>query len=420
MVPASSNPYEWNRGYLGEKADFMSGGGALQTQLWITQDTYDWLFRKLVLKDPTAKGKRSVIGESETENRFISFSGFITKDNAVELDPWETYWDYAALEDSTGEYMVQAVDASGTVLASSEFDVQFFQVSTGRDLDSVYFDGLANFPESTAKFRIVKGGEVLAEIPVSSSDPVVSGVTPLSSTIMDGIQTITWSAVDAEGAPLTYSVSFNHDAADPESPWVILADGLDTQSFEQDFSLLEGDTGTHAKIRVTASDGLRSGYSESAYFTVHPKAPEVFINDLPENSELNDETGIAFSASVFDVHDQSFDQANIRWTSSLSGSLGTGSEILVKELAVGIHTITVTATNSAGLSGSDTVEVEVTEDAGSSQNSSGGMCFIETAYSGTQTDAWIMLPAVLTAFLILKKKTGFLLAKLLERINILE
>lgn len=378
MVPASSHPYDWERGYLGEKADFMSAGGALQTQLWITPDNYDWLYRKLVLKDPAARSASYLLSEADGENRFISFSGSITKDGDVELDPWETYTDNATLEDTAGTYTFQALNNSNTVLASSEIIVHFFSVHPPKELDMVRFEGVANFPEGTTKFRIVKESEVLKELSVSSSEPVVSNVTPLVSTTIDGLYNITWTANDPEGSALTYTVSYNPDATDSQSPWIILADGLQTSSWEEDFSLLPG--GSHAKIQITASDGVLSEYAQSAFFVVPPKAPEVYMGELPDDDFLIEDCGITLSADVFDLQDKTFPQDNIRWTSSISGEIGTGYEILIKDLPLGTQTITVTATNSLGLSDSDSVTLEVSEDTeGGGGGSSGGLCFMSSA-----------------------------------------
>ena len=378
QVAASAHPYEWNRGYLGEKADFMSAGGAWQSQLWITQDNYDYLFGKL--NDSTAKGVSRILGESATENRFVSYSGIISKTGEVELDPWESYTDTATLIDTTGEYMVKALDATDTVLASSAFTVQFFSVHPPRDLDRVYFEGVVSFPEGTAKFQILKGIEVLKELSVSATKPTVSNVTPTASVIIDSSYDITWTASDSEGGPLTYTVSYNPDTTNADSPWIILADEIDTKFWEEDFGYLPG--GSHARIRVTASDGILCGSAQSASFVVPTKSPEVFIGDLPAEGSYIEGNGITLSVDVFDLQDESFDESSIKWTSSISGNLGTGFEILIKDLPLGTQIIKVTATNSVGLSDSDEVSIEVS-DGGSSDSGGGkgGLCFLTTASS---------------------------------------
>jgi hypothetical protein len=402
QVEPSAHAYEWSRGYLAEKADFMSGGGAYQTQLWITPDNYDWLYRKLVSKDPTIRAASFIRSETETENRFVSFSGLITKDDDVELDAWETYMDAASMSDNEGTYMVQAVNASNAVLAHSAFTVQFFNLQPPREVNIVHFSGVVNFPVGTTKFQVVKDGAVLEEVSVSASAPVVSSVAPQTSTSIDSSYTITWSANDSETTSLTYTISYNSDVTDSESPWIILADGLETKSWEEDFGLLPG--GSHARIRVTASDGVLCGSAESALFSVPLKAPEVFINEQTAEDDYTENSGITLSADVFDLQDDPFNMEKIKWTSNIEGDLGTGTEILVKDLPAGLNIITVTATNSAGLSNSDSVSIEVAEDADHSGGN--GLCFIATASSGDSLHHEGLLKSVFREVFSLKGRIG--------------
>ena len=267
QVAASDHPYETTgRGSLAEMADFMSEGGAWQKQLWITKDNYDWLFRRLVKQEPGLKDRSLVMGASETPQRFLSFSGTLSQTDAVTVDPWKSYTDTVVLADSTGPLMVQAVDGAGTVVASTAFTVQFFTVHPPRTLTEAPFEGVVNFPAGTVKFQVVKDGRVLAEVPVSANQPTVSGVTPRSTTTLNGPYTIAWTGNDPDGNQLIYIVEYNPDATDPSSAWMILADGLGTTSWTEDFSQLPG--GSHARIRVTAYDGALYAAAESAEFAV--------------------------------------------------------------------------------------------------------------------------------------------------------
>jgi len=375
QVAASDHPYEaTGRGSLAEMADFMSEGGPWQKQLWITKDNYDWLFRRLVKQEPGLKDRSLVVGASETPQRFISFSGTLSQTDAVTLDPWKSYTDTVTLVDSTGSLMVQAVDGAGIVVASTAFTVQFFMVHPVRALTEAPFEGVVNFPAGTVKFQVVKDGRVLAEVPVSANAPIVSGVTPRSTTTLNGPYTIAWTGNDPDGNTLTYTVEYNPDATDPLSTWMILADGLETASWTEDFSQLPG--GSHARIRVTAYDGALFAAAESAEFSVPLKAPEVFLDELPWGANYQEGGDILLTADAFDPQDGWLSDDRIRWTSSISGELGYGSELLARNLAAGRHRITVTATNSAGMSSSDTVEVLV----GSTGSSK---CFIATAAFGS-------------------------------------
>ncbi len=382
QVSASDHPYDvTGRGILPEMADFMSASGAWQSQMWITKDSYDWLFRRLVRQEAGLTKVSRVVATSASTQRFVSFSGTLSNTDTVEINPWKSYTDTVTLSDSTGSLMVQAVNLAGTVLASTSFTVQFYMVHPPRTLTNAPFEGVINFPAGTVKFRIVKNGAVLAEVPVSDHAPTVAGVTPQTTTTLTGAYTINWTGNDTDGNNLTYTVEYNPDVTNASSGWMILADGLETSSFAQDFSRLPG--GNHAKIRVSAYDGVLFGEAESAEFVVPLKLPEVTIDELPWGTVYNPGDDILLTVDAYDPQDGSLPDDKIRWTSDISGELGYGSELIVENLEEGRHTITVTATNSAGLSSRAAITVQVGSSSGS------GHCFVATAAFGSYLHPYV-------------------------------
>jgi len=382
QVSASDHPYDvYGRGILPEMADFMSAGGAWQRQMWITKDNYDWLFRRLVRQEAGLTKASRVVAASASAQRFVSFSGTLSNTDTVEINPWNSYTDTVTLSDSTGSLMVQAVNNTGTVLASTSFTVQFYMVHPPRTLTNAPFEGVINFPAGTVKFRIVKNGAVLAEVPVSDHAPTVAGVMPQTTTTLTGAYTINWTGNDTDGNNLTYTVEYNPDVTNASSGWMILADGLETSSFAQDFSQLPG--GNHAKIRVSAYDGVLFGEAESTEFIVPLKNPEVTIDELPWGTTYNPGDDILLTVEAYDPQDGSLPDDKIRWTSDISGELGYGSELIVENLEEGRHTITVTATNSAGLSSRASITVQVGSSSGS------GHCFVATAAFGSYLHPYV-------------------------------
>jgi hypothetical protein len=174
---------------------------------------------------------------------------------------------------------------------------------------------------------------------------------------LKGDYTIQWTATAPEGATLFARVEYNPDVTDPKSPWLELTSGLEASQWKENFDELSG--GPHARIRVTVTDGVNAASGESADCTVPLKAPSVFINDLPwgYDYELGDE--ILLEAEAYDLQDEWLPDDNLTWFSNISGFLGTGSKLLVTNLPAGEHDITLTARNSAGLSASDTIHLNV-------------------------------------------------------------
>jgi hypothetical protein len=385
QVPQSAHPYEvGGRGALAEMADFM-GSTALQSQMWITPDNYDWLYRRLVNKENIKAMRRNLLGPLQ---RLLSFSGFVKATGEVELAPWTTYKDTNAPDDTEDTYTIRAMDGGNNIIAKTGLDVRFWVPSRRTPLEWAPFRGVIRLPDNTVKLQIVKSGAVLLEVPVSANVPTVDSVTPTTRATLDGPFTITWNAADPEGGNLTYMVEYNRDVTDTSSPWIILVTGLTTQSWTEDFSEFPG--GNHAKIRVTAGDGVLSASAESADFIVPVRGPEVFI-DLPGGTTYTAGTSISLSVEAYDPQDDWLPDENLEWTSDLSGFLGYGSEIVISNLQTGTHKLTVTAANSAGLKATDSVVIKVEPPAGGQGSSGGGGsgCFIATAAFGSYLNPYV-------------------------------
>jgi hypothetical protein len=218
------------------------------------------------------------------------------------------------------------------------------------------------FPEGTAKFQIFKAGDrsILKEITVSANPPVVADVSPTTpGVVISGEYPITWTGQDSDGDGLFYKVEFNPDPSNSKSQWMILKAGLKETQWTEDFDQLPG--GSEATIRVTATDGTLTASALSAAFTVAVKSPQVFIDELAWGRDYEYGAAILLEGEAYDLNDGWLPDDKIEWRSDLSGVLGYGSPLLVDSLQPGEHTITLTATNSAGLQSSDQVKLTVSE-----------------------------------------------------------
>ncbi len=65
------------------------------------------------------------------------------------------------------------------------------------------------------------------------------------------------------------------------------------------------------------------------------------------------------------------EDAAFRWTSSLDGDLGGGPTLWGLPLSVGEHQVTLTVTDSDGLSASQSVNIRVGDEAGAAPRSAG-------------------------------------------------
>ena len=94
-------------------------------------------------------------------------------------------------------------------------------------------------------------------------------------------------------------------------------------------------------------------------------APAVTITSPGPTTTVQAGTVVSFAATAADPEDGDV-TASIMWTSDLDGQIGSGPSMATSSLSVGIHIVTATARDGAGLAGSNAVTVEVLPTPGNS------------------------------------------------------
>jgi len=93
--------------------------------------------------------------------------------------------------------------------------------------------------------------------------------------------------------------------------------------------------------------------------TLHASAPpEVFITSPADGATVSPSAPLALTADAIDLEDGPL--SAISWQSDRDGFLGTGPSLSVGPLTAGTHTISATATDGAGLTGTAVVQIHVT------------------------------------------------------------
>ncbi len=352
LIPATAyHPYEvGKRGALTDMGDYM-GSSAKQEEMWTSAEVYDWLFDQLAIPAPTVS--------SMADERLVYYFGTINPTTKiVKLEPWETYTDtIESTVSAKGTYWIAGLDASGQQVVSQTLEVEVDPpASKGektQELLEVPFEGTMRFPVNVVQFKIMSQTEVLTTVKVSANDPIVTNVVPTLA------GNITWTANDPDGDKLTYYVEYNFDVTKPASEWMILKDGLTENKADVDFSALPGSA--HAQIRVVASDGIRSGEAASAPFNVPAKAPKVWLDELAWGNTYDFGDEVELSAEGYDMQNELLEiPLTLEWRSNLTTTvLGTDDLIVVDNLPKGNHVITLQATNTAGLTATDTITLTV-------------------------------------------------------------
>jgi hypothetical protein len=179
---------------------------------------------------------------------------------------------------------------------------------------------------------------------IVNTGPSISILSPANGSAFNEGQTVTLSgsASDPDEGDLSGSIAWSSD----------LDGSLGSGASVSTSSL---SAGTH---RITASvvDGAGLGATASITLGVNG-APSLVITAPSDGAVLSENAPVTFSASALDPEDGSL--ANVSWSSSKEGNLGTGASITVSLSSRGRHQITATVSDSSGARASAEISVRV-------------------------------------------------------------
>jgi len=123
------------------------------------------------------------------------------------------------------------------------------------------------------------------------------------------------------------------------------------------FSTDDLSAGTHS-ITLTATDSDGGTGNDSMSLIVN--APPAVSITAPENNAIfAGGSEITFSCETSDAEDGALSGSQLEWSSDVSGPIGSGTSMSTESLPAGIHTISITATDSHGAEASDSVSITV-------------------------------------------------------------
>lgn len=243
-----------------------------------------------------------------------------------------------------GPFRIRLSGASASVLAERPFTP--VRTSEHQDGDDLAFHDIFDWVAGTRRVAIVDGaGRELAARSVSASSPVVSAVLQNGGATLpaSGVVTLSWLRSDADGDRVTSSVLYSSDGGES---WHLLEQGLEGSSYGVDVARLAGTRGAATgRFRVLASDGVLTGFADSAPFAVPGQPPRVRIASPVPASRMELGQNVVLDVLVDDVEEGIIADPAVSWTSHIDGHLGNGKQI-VRRLSEGTHFISVTATDS--------------------------------------------------------------------------
>lgn len=266
---------------------------------------------------------------------------------------------------SAGTHILQLRDSTGSVLASHAIAMQAYEndqnlyppdLSKGGGKDTLgAFLVVVPFAPGTADLVILQGATAVASLHISNNPPVVNITTPNGGEVISSPTTVQWTMSDLDGDTLSSDVFYSPDSG---TSWLAVAAGVPGTSAQVDLQGLPG--GNTALFRVITSDGFLTDSDESdAALALADQFPAIEITAPGTGSTYPVENEISLESLADDPEDGPLAGASIVWSSDRSGVLGTGENLLVRNLRSGRHVITATATDSAGNSSSDSIRIVV-------------------------------------------------------------
>ncbi|MBK9095512.1 MAG: hypothetical protein IPM84_22715 [Anaerolineae bacterium] len=324
---------------------------------WISDFTFEALLdrfqsRRGLLTAATATDRLLVSGSIDPATAAVALESLYVIPNAAEITP-----------PIPGPYAIVLRDTDDGELARYPFTPTemeggpLLQSSDPREVELLSISELVPYVAGTVRVDIEgPDGDVLSTVTAGANSPTVTVLSPnRGETPGDGPVTVTWSASDADGDPLTFAVQFTPDDG---VTWQMVTQSITGTSAQIPRANLSA--GTAARFRVWVSDGIHSASDMSdGTFVVPNLAPTVAIVQPEGAVVIMAGQTLTLVADAYDADTGNLDDDQVRWESSLGGPLGSGAQLTVVGLSVGSHTITVTATDEQGASASAAVQVTV-------------------------------------------------------------
>lgn len=361
---------------------------------WTSDTTYTTLREKIaerfggeeepIIAGATPYSSENTLGvpstnlESVDQQEYLLVKGLVDlEDDSLKFHSFSTITTTPDRADviapSSGEYTLQALDESGTVVREASFELAIAVAKSTSDVGSFAVPIQAD--PSIEEVQVLGGGEgnslsgksgpgtpanndVLGSKSASPNPPTVTVQYPNGGEDLSGGEVaLQWTGDDPDGDSLSYTVKYSRDGG---STWRALTTDWPRDSLTVDASALGGTS--DGLIRVQASDGFNTAQDESdGTFGTSNVPPDASIFS-PSDGAVTGQSGfITLDGSGSDTEDGSLSGSALKWQTASGDSLGIGQTIDVSaaNFSLGMHTIELVATDSVGAADTASVSIQV-------------------------------------------------------------
>ena len=204
------------------------------------------------------------------------------------------------------------------------------------------------------RVQLMNGSVVLSEIVASPSLPTLVLGRPVVDNDAETLS-LTWTAGDADGDPLLFTVQFS---ADSGKTWQALLVNQPDSQLALATRRLAGSA--NCVLRVVASDGFNTALAVTDPFAIPTHAPEIIVSGIVDGQRIAFGSKVAVTALAYDAEDGSLPSSSIHWTIAGPMTLiDVGTTISLAGLAPGIYMLTGQAADSDGNPGTARINFEV-------------------------------------------------------------